>query len=270
MKQIPPQLFLTIPRCFSVRSPTAISEKFILEPYTFPYTRVWRDVEPWGVMFFVSIRSLFRWEPIPQNSGMDSLWLQRKPGFLFEDTLNLADTSQFIALVDTLEFLTKLFPRYYEEGWLYKEEEDPLSYERRYYYIVNDADSFYFVYRKDSSYFAYCQMLQSRNCGSFQLQCIFQTDSLPYFPAFDVAPYPYPSWSSYWISSNSPKDQYHSGSCLSKEDAMALKANALPPRRGAAPKNVEGKSYRTNGCPNSGNHSGIVIENGKAKFQRKK
>lgn len=204
------------------------------------------------------------------NSEMDSLWLQRKPGFLFEDTLDLADTSQFVALVDTLEFLTKFFPRYYREGWLYKEEEVPLSYERRYYYIVNDADSFYFVYRRDSSYFAYCQMLQSRNCGAFQLQCIFQTDSLPYFPAFDVASYPYPSWSGYWISSNSPSDEYHSGACLSKEEAMELNANALPPRRGDAPKNVEGKSYRTNGSPSSENYTGVVIENGKAKFQRKK
>ena len=51
---------------------------------------------------------------------------------------------------------------------------------------------------------------------------------------------------------------------------MELNANALPPRKGNAPKNINGKSYRTNGSPSSENYTGIVIENGKAKFQRKK
>ena len=36
------------------------------------------------------------------------------------------------------------------------------------------------------------------------------------------------------------------------------------------PKNGEEKSYQLNGCPNSGNHTGVIIENGKVKVQLKK
>ena len=35
-------------------------------------------------------------------------------------------------------------------------------------------------------------------------------------------------------------------------------------------KNGEEKSYQLNGCPNSGNHTGVIIENGKVKVQLKK
>ncbi len=205
----------------------------------------------------------------------DSLWIQKETGFAFDDTLNLVDTNRFNFIKpeerasDNPIFLADLF----EEkifSWNFGVYKNSSTGDSIYYRVAAALDSIFFVYRKDSAYFAYCRLLQARTCNSFQIQCIFQTDRLPYFPSFELEEYPYPCYALAWYRTEGGDKNYSYCNTLEKIGDFLYTTTPIPSRRRFTPKNGEEKSYQLNGCPNSGNHTGVIIENGKVKVQLKK
>lgn len=205
----------------------------------------------------------------------DSLWLQKTPGFTFEETLDLSDTNQFyfvkpiLTPIDSGLFLTDLVEERYSSRThgVYK---NSLTGNSIYYSIFAALDSIYFVYRKDSSYFAYCRLLQARACDSFLAECVFQTDMQPHFPAFEVKEYPYPNYTLLWSMTEGGNQNISTCQTLETIGDFFETTTALPARRQILPGKVEGKFYQLNGSANFGNHTGAVIQNGKVKVLMKK
>ena len=200
---------------------------------------------------------------------MDSIWIQKTPSFVFGDTLNLTDSNAFLPVINKEFYLSDLV--YASATPKFTDTVLSITFKQ----II---DSIYFVYRKDTSYFAYCQLLQSNGCFSFQIQCVFQNDGSTYFPTFELESHPYPSWfhSSDMIYFGTGIGlPVNEGTCLTWEEVekyvkVAKENAAITSQKQNRQKESDSKSYQLNGSPSSGNHTGVVIENGKAKLRLKK
>src|SRR5574344_1550730 len=80
----------------------------------------------------------------------NSIWIQKNNGFLFSDSLDLQDTNFFI--VPSIEKDT------------FFDETDMGFLLENYSISEGRLDSVYFIYKKDSSYYAYCLYTQSKEC----------------------------------------------------------------------------------------------------------
>ncbi len=174
----------------------------------------------------------------------DSIWIQRTNKFIFDSTLNLNDSTIFIHLKGQK---TRL--------------KDYATNEHRFFYhgsfkIEESIDSIFFVYKKDSTYYAYCRLLQAPalRCESFQVQCQFQDEGTPKFDPFIPVPYPYPMY------------YRHTDTCFTKEAFEKEITSIGNVQKGHSSKKQSSLLiYKLNGTPATGDATNIRIENGKPK-----
>ncbi len=178
----------------------------------------------------------------------DSIWIQRTNEFIFDSTLNLNDSTIFIHLKSQKTRLA-----------------DYATNEHRFFYhgsfkIEESIDSIFFIYKKDSTYYAYCQLLQAppTRCASFQVQCQFQDKGTPKFDPFIPTSYPYPMYYRY------------TDICFTKEAFEKEISSIRNAQNGHSSKKQSSHSiYRLNGTPATGDATSIRIENGKPKVHLK-
>lgn len=176
-----------------------------------------------------------------------SIWIQKNNGFLFSDSLVLQDTNFFI--VPSIEKDT------------FFDETDMGFLLENYSISEGRLDSVYFIYKKDSSYYAYCLYTQSKKCLTFLFQCTFQDDGSTQFEPFETIEYPYPYYGPH-------KVDYSSSECMTKsqyEEYMPI-----PVLSNVKKENKQSTPYLVNGTPSESNHSKITIQNKQPKLQLKK
>src|SRR5574344_2027971 len=180
----------------------------------------------------------------------NSIWIQKKGGFLFNDSLDLQDTNLFI------------FPPIEKDSHFYELDKGFLLED--YSTSKNNTDSVYFVYKKDSSYYAYCLYVQSKRCFTFLFQCTFQDDGSTQFESFDVLEeYPYKL---YRITPMHGGDRGEE--CMTK--SQYEKYMPIPLLPNVKKENKRTTPYLVNGTPSESNHSKITIQNKQPKLQLKK
>src|SRR5574344_591767 len=176
------------------------------------------------------------------NNLGDSVWIQKKPNrFLFNEALPLRDTAAFI-----VPLMTTGYSLYSGEGFVLDQ------YSLTDYTSVNTLlDSVYFVYKKDTSYYAYCLYVQSKGCWSFLFQCEFQDDGTTEFAPFEMVEYPYPYYN--------PTGK----KCLTKSEYEDYLAPISAPSRRKSPavRNTP-VPYRIDGTRSRGGASSVIIQNG--------
>jgi len=176
------------------------------------------------------------------NNFGDSVWIQKKPNrFLSNEALPLRDTAAFI-----VPLMTTGYSLYGGKGFVLDQ------YSLTDYTSVNTLlDSVYFVYKKDTSYYAYCLYVQSYDCWSFLFQCEFQDDGTTEFAPFETVEYPYPYYN--------PTGE----KCLTKseyEDYLAPISTS--PRRKTHVVRKTPVPYRIDGSRSRGGASSVIIRNG--------
>jgi len=176
-----------------------------------------------------------------------SIWIQKNNGFLFYNSLNLQDTNFFI--VPSIEKDT------------FFDETDMGFLLENYSISEGRLDSVYFIYKKDSSYYAYCLYTQSKKCRTFFFQCTFQDDGSTQFEPFETVEYPYPYYGPH-------KVDYSSNECMTK--SQYEKYMPIPLLPNVKKENKKSTPYLVNGTPSESNHSKITIQNKQPKLQLKK
>jgi len=180
----------------------------------------------------------------------NSIWVQKNSGFLFYDSLDLQDTNFFI--IPSIK--KDSFYLDTDKGFLLED------------YSLSEGylDSIYFIYKKDSSYYAYCLYVQSKRCFTFLFQCTFQDDGSTQFKSFDVLEeYPYKL---YRITPMHGGDRGEE--CLTK--SQYEKYMPIPVLSKVKKQNKHSTPYLVNGTPSESNHSKITIQNKQPKLQLKK
>lgn len=177
----------------------------------------------------------------------NSIWIQKNNGFLFSDSLDLQDTNFFI--VPSIEKDT------------FFDETDMGFLLENYSISEGRLDSVYFIYKKDSSYYAYCLYTQSKECLTFLFQCTFQDDGSTQFEPFETVEYPYPYYGPH-------KVDYSSSECMTKSEYEKYMPIPLLPN--VKKENKKSTPYLVNGTPSESNHSKITIQNKQPKLQLKK
>ncbi len=181
-------------------------------------------------------------------SRTDSIWIQKTNEFIFDSTLNLKDSTIFTHLKGQKTLLTDYATN--EHHFFYHDSSK----------IEESVDSIFFVYKKDSTYYAYCRLLQAPPipCSSFQVQCQFQDKGIPKFDSFDPMSYPYPMY-------YRPAE-----TCFTKEAFEKEISSIKNIQKGhLSKKQSPFLIYRLNGTPATGNEAGIRIENGQPKVHLK-
>lgn len=177
----------------------------------------------------------------------NSIWIQKNNGFLFSDSLDLQDTNFFI--VPSIEKVT------------FFDETDMGFLLENYSISEGRLDSVYFIYKKDSLYYAYCLYTQSKECLTFLFQCTFQDDGSTQFEPFEMVDYPYPYYGPH-------KVDYSSSECMTKSEYE--KYMPIPVLSKVKKQNKHSTPYLVNGTPSESNHSKITIQNKQPKLQLKK
>jgi hypothetical protein len=177
----------------------------------------------------------------------NSIWVQKNSGFLFYDSLDLQDTNFFI--IPSIK--KDSFYLDTDKGFLLED------------YSLSEGylDSIYFIYKKDSSYYAYCLYTQSKECRTFFFQCTFQDDGSTQFEPFETIEYPYPYYGPH-------KVDYSSNECMTK--SQYEKYMPIPLLPNVKKENKKTTPYLVNGTPSESNHSKITIQNKQPKLQLKK
>ena len=183
------------------------------------------------------------------NMG-DSLWIQKNRNeFVFNDALDLRDTNLFV--VPTMAEVS--------EGVFWEGYEGTLLDG----YSLADSsllDSVFFVYKRDSSYYAYCLYVQSEKCLSFLFQCEFKDGESATFEPFEMVEYPY----AFHYIRNSL-----GGNCLTQSEYEKY-LSVLPVRSTERSEPKASVPYLVNGTRSRGGASSVVIRNGLPKLELRK
>src|SRR5574344_653177 len=173
-----------------------------------------------------------------QKQKMDNFDAQ---GFL-GDSLNISDTNYFypLRITDTIApNPDSLFAGDFFENNSLSEE--------------SLLDTVQFIFKMDSSYYAFCRYIQSKGCWSLLFQCEVQDDGTTEFAPFETVEYPYPYYN--------PTGE----KCLTKseyEDYLAPISASLR-RKTHAVQQKTPVPYRIDGSRSRGGASSVIIRGGR-------